>query len=222
MTLPTPILLSDSQHEFVKANVAAMLEKEYKISNQSAGKLDYLAAVVMGFSNHQQRKALLAANTAVEGSTPPAASWPLGWLQAQQGSMTTAQKAWLFARGWFEQNDDGEYLDLEVEIPYEEEDRQNYRQSFNIKLTFDFISECLHLAIGDNLGDGFNEYINWIIDSERTGLDRQEIMNQILALQSPSRRESERAFATNFIEYDDVSVCVLAEVTAIQAWLRGI
>lgn len=205
--MTTPILLNAEQHEQLKTQLTTLLASEYSIERQSAGKIEYMAAVLMGFTNHHQRNALLnehsrtfRANQAaplnvIHMVSKPGADldpsstlprWPGNWLNDVNGELPAEFVAAMMQRGWFVNNDDGDYLDYEIEFTYLPESDENNRRSFNAQLTFDRTDNSLRIAIGDNWGDGFNEYFWFCSDGDTPFFTRQALIDKLsAALETP-------------------------------------
>lgn len=143
-TTNDPILLPEDKHEQVKHNLAALLKDTFSIDNQSDGKMEYLAARVMGFQNHQQRKALLEQQQQKTATfqallrQPPElylleSQWPAGVLREHNGEIPDDAFERLKARGWFDQETGYGYRDLEIEFRYESADARQ-EPSFNFRL----------------------------------------------------------------------------------------
>lgn len=232
-----PILLNADQHAQLKSQLAMLLEKEYSITNQTSGKLEYIAACLMGFNNHHHRKHALNIAHA-QGCHPnmlvpqktQKRQWPGPWLPKNNGQLTTEQEEWLIGRGWwFHETDGDEYVDVEIEFTYAKEDGLQSRKSFNAQMSFCFESKSIRFSVGDNLGDGFNEYVWWSLDSSTPALNRDAIKNNLLSLvlEKPAdgilnlQKKADSDFAKTFFEHSEVSDKLLDELHTIHEWLYG-
>lgn len=222
-----PILLNDVQHAKVKENLALVLKEQYSIVNQSSGKLDYMAAVIMGFTNHHQRKSLLVHNKDEFGNSafssqqcsdvPPRK--PTWWPLSASGYLWPEQKKILKERGWivWERSDD--YQELEIQFNYGVS-RARCDLSFNVRLSFSLLKYDIEVDIGDNLGHGFNHYLKLTHSDFRNVRLRDLVRERIQAFnQSGKFSNQARSFSENFADFPDVANALLNELEFIAKWL---
>lgn len=219
-----PIMLSAEQHEQVKHRLAALLSSEYGITRQSAGKLEFLTAALMGFSNHHQRNAAIAAlqQPAPREATSTTDAWPVGWLRDQQGEITTSDLAVLKSRGWVCCQDNGEYQDYEFAVTYAHVDAGRHsfgadRHSFNIMLTINHVAKTAYISLGDNLGDFTNVHLEFNL-SKTSVLDANTYHYAVQNLMKNARSVSASHFADNFQRYTDAANVIISELIVIAAW----
>lgn len=227
-----PIFLPEEQHAQIKQNLATLLKDTFSIENQSDGKLEYLTARIMGFDNHQQRKAWLKQHQEKLSEFDDVLSmpvqsilltsvWPAGVLRVHQGSIPADSFETLKARGWFDQGAEHGYRDLEIEFRY---DGTNDTQepSFNFRLSIDENDKCVHFMIGENLGDGFSEHVAVALSDWSQNHDRDYWRNSVAALKD-SRRSSRAAvrFAEAFEKHKEASNALLDEIDVVITWLSG-
>lgn len=181
-TSSTPVLLTTEQHDMVKNRLAELLKNQYGIINQRDGKLEFMAAYLMGYTNHQQRKKIYSETLAENANTSevhPKRStflWPV-FPQTEQPENhpigTVLYHAFLCSkdpskldvlphiqeRGWFTWNDVSDYIDLEFEVVDHDQPhaKQNNYHSIGLRLSLNLTDMTPALVIGNNLGDGFNE-----------------------------------------------------------------
>lgn len=78
--------------------------------------------------------------------------------------LTSEQEAELEKLGWFVMNQ-GDYLDIQFEVTYEEETEEHDRFSMNLQFTVGHDRKDSYLVLGDNLGDGFNSHVDINLDN---------------------------------------------------------
>lgn len=227
-----PLMLSAAQHHQLKQNLAHVLRETFSIDNQSDGKLEYLAARLMGFTNHQQRQAkiredqdkarrlqalLRAPATLITLSN----DWPEGVLRTHNGEIPADDFEILKSRGWFDQETGGGYRDLEIEFRYEG-DNKDQELSFNLRLSIDDNDKLVHIIIGGNRGDGFNEHVGVAFSNWEQSHDRAywEYCVHAPSQHRNSSRQKVR-FSDEFSKHEEAANCLLDEIQVVITWLRG-
>lgn len=216
----TPILLNDTQHTQLKQQLAHILGKEYHIKNQSSGKLEYMAAVLMGFTNHQQRQALIELQGGAHKSMPNLAPvmrphWLGVRLTEEDTILSTAAMNELKARGWYEFNSDGQYQDFEIEFTYQAQTKTEERKSFNIQMSLDFEDKSIRICLGNNLGDGFNEKLWFTLQGGKPFPNMSLLYLDVLNRTYGQKGEPEPLFADTLTEDDLFSIAFRNHETAV-------
>lgn len=228
----TPILLNDTQHTQLKQQLAHILEKEYHITNQSSGKLEYMAAVLMGFTNHQQRRASLEQQNKEISSWPELS--PVLRINTNEPSNIITPTTWfghrlteddtclsksamdaLISRGWYEFNNDGQYQDFEIEFTYQAQTKTEERKSFNLQMSLDFEDKSIRICLGDNLGDGFNKKLWFTLQGDKPFPNMSLLYLDVLNRTYGQKGEPVTLFADTLTEYDLFSIAFRNHKTSV-------
>ena len=230
----TPVLLNDAQHTQLKQQLAHILEKEYHIKNQSSGKLEYMASVLMGFTNHQQRQALIELQGDAHKSMPDLAPvmrphWFGVRLTEEDTCLSKSAMDALISRGWYEFNNDGQYQDFEIEFTYQAQTKTEERKSFNLQMSLDFEDKSIRICLGDNLGDGFNEKLWFTLQGGKPYPNMSLLYLDVLNRTYGQKGEPDPLFADTLTEDDlfsiafrnhEAAVDFIDEVVWLVNWLQ--
>ncbi|PSV00367.1 hypothetical protein [Photobacterium kishitanii] len=81
---------------------------------------------------------------------------PIFQVILDTGSFSSEQVKLFKAINFQVWNDTGDYLDLEFEVSYKDKDKADY-SSFNPQIVFNLTEKEVHLNLGTNFGDGWND-----------------------------------------------------------------
>lgn len=135
--------------------------------------------------------------------------------------LTSEQEAELEKLGWIVMNQ-GDYLDIQFEVTYEEETDKHDRYSINLQFTVGHDRKESYLVLGDNLGNGFNSHVDISLDNLELLESFDNVMTRLLnADQSKVHLPISRALHLAR-KYPECYEGIRKEgITKLESWLKA-